>query len=248
MLETRQPIRITATAKLLASGARIDWHVHETDHLCLPLSGVLAVMTEVGSWVVAAPGRAAWIPAGTWHSHIAHRRTELRTLLLPGPTDPSMALPTVLVVDRLFRELVRTLVEDPPDDPDEYRHLATALRDRVKHRPVRPLLLPEPKDDRLVALGRLLDVDPADGRTLDELGAQVGSSARTLSRLCRAELGITFPLWRTQLRLSHSLVLLAEGRTVTSTAHACGWANTSTFIACFKDFFGVTPRVYQQAG
>src|SRR5690606_13719633 len=122
-------------------------------------------------------------------------------------------------VDQLFRELARALIEDPPDDPEEYQHLATALRDRVRRRPERPLLLPEPKDDRLVALGRLLDADPADARTLDELGAQVGSSARTLSRLCRTELGITFPVWRTRIRLSHSLVLLAEGRTVTSTAH-----------------------------
>lgn len=234
--------------KRLTSGTRIDWHLHDADQIVLPLSGVLAFMTDHGSWVVAAPGRAAWIPAGTWHSHLAHRHTDLRSLLLPGPTGPGWETPAVLVIDRLFREIVRTMAEEPPDDPEEQRRLAATLRDRLRHRPARSVHLPEPRDDRLVRLAHILDAEPGDGRTLDQLGAQVGSSARTLSRLCRTELGLTFPLWRTQIRLSHSLVLLAEGRTVTATAHACGWTNTSTFIACFKEFFGVTPRAYQHAG
>ncbi|MQA01668.1 MAG: helix-turn-helix domain-containing protein [Streptosporangiales bacterium] len=238
----------TATTRRLASGATIDWHVHESDQICLPLSGVLAFLTKVGSWVVAAPDRAAWIPAGVWHSHVAHRHTELRSVLLPGPTERDLQAPTVLVVDRLCRELVRTLVEEPPTDPVEYEHLTAALQHRIRHRQVRALHLPEPRDDRLVHLAQLLNAHPGETRTLEQLGSEIGASARTLSRLCRAELGLTFPSWRTQIRLSHSLVLLADGRTVTATASACGWASISTFIACFRDFFGVTPRAYQQAG
>lgn len=246
MPKTRHVPSWPSTSRLLATGAFVDWHEHDADHVVLPLSGVLAFRTPQGSWVVPAPGHAAWIPAGTPHSHLAHRRTELRTLLLPGRAGPPLDEPTVLVVDPLFRALVRTLADEPPDDEDEYLRLVDVLLDRVRHRPVRPLHLPEPSDDRLAAVARILDATPGDTRTLDELGAAVGASGRTLSRLCGSELGLSFPLWRTQVRLGHSLVLLAEGRTVAQAAHACGWASSSAFIAVFRDFFGVTPRTYQR--
>ncbi|GAA0657688.1 hypothetical protein GCM10009548_25500 [Streptomyces malaysiensis subsp. malaysiensis] len=38
-----------------------------------------------------------------------------------------------------------------------------------------------------------------------------GVGERTLTRLCAAELGMTFPQWRIQLRLHHALRLPAEG-------------------------------------
>ena len=52
-------------------------------------------------------------------------------------------------------------------------------------------------------------------RVVTELGRVVGASERTLSRLCRSELGMTFPQWRTQLRLHAALIRLAEGESVT---------------------------------
>ena len=101
--------------------------------------------------------------------------------------------------------------------------------------------LPTPRDSRLAAVCALLHEDPADGRTLSELGAQAGASERTLSRLFRAELHMTFPQWRTQLRLHHALILLAEDVPVTTVAHRCGWASASAFIDVFRRMFGHTP-------
>jgi AraC-like DNA-binding protein len=55
---------------------------------------------------------------------------------------------------------------------------------------------------------------------------------------------MTFPQWRTQLRLFHALKMLASGASVTVTAHACGWSSTSAFIDVFRRAFGVTPGAY----
>ena len=82
---------------------------------------------------------------------------------------------------------------------------------------------------------------PADNTSLAELGQATGASARTLSRLFRNELGMTFYEWRTQLRIYHALVLLADGHDTTYVAHACGWANPSSFIAAFASIIGTTP-------
>ena len=86
---------------------------------------------------------------------------------------------------------------------------------------------------------------PADNATLAELGKTIGASTRTLSRLFRNELGMTFYEWRTQLRIYHALVLLAEGHDTTRTAYACGWANPSSFIAAFTNIIGTTPGRYR---
>ncbi|MEV5575283.1 helix-turn-helix transcriptional regulator [Spirillospora sp. NPDC052269] len=91
----------------------------------------------------------------------------------------------------------------------------------------------------------MLHETPGDSATLAELGTRIGASTRTLSRLFRNEFGMTFYEWRTQLRVYHALVLLADGHDTTRTAHACGWANPSGFIAAFTDIIGTTPGRYR---
>jgi AraC-like DNA-binding protein len=86
--------------------------------------------------------------------------------------------------------------------------------------------------------------DPADARSLAALGADAGVSERTLTRLFRADLGMTFPQWRTQLRLYHALRMLADGSAVTTVAHACGWSSTSAFIDVFRRAYGHTPGAH----
>ncbi|UXI82690.1 helix-turn-helix transcriptional regulator, partial [Streptomyces vinaceusdrappus] len=83
--------------------------------------------------------------------------------------------------------------------------------------------------------------DPADNRSLNDLGRQIGASARTLSRRLRGDLGLTYPEWRTQIRLHHALILLADDTPVTTVAHHCGWSSASTFISVFRRTFGHTP-------
>jgi transcriptional regulator GlxA family with amidase domain len=107
------------------------------------------------------------------------------------------------------------------------------------------LQLPEPQDDRLQAVARMLYEQPGDNTPLAELGRTIGASARTLSRLFHDELGMTFYQWRTQLRVFHALVLLAGDHDTTYVAHACGWANPSSFIAAFTDIIGTTPGRYR---
>ena len=92
----------------------------------------------------------------------------------------------------------------------------------------------------------ILAEDPGSDRSLAELGRAVGVGERTLSRLFRAETGMTFPQWRAQLRLHHSLTLLASGLSVTATAITCGYSTPSAFTAAFHATFGTTPGTYRK--
>jgi AraC-like DNA-binding protein len=205
------------------------------------------VHTERGTSIVPA-NRAAWIPAGFTHYHRAHGHTDMRIEFLP----PSLARllpghPAVFMASDLAREILLTLTGPRNDRParDWDRAARARLRrvlvDELHEALEQPLQLPEPHDDRLQAIAQMLYQQPADNTSLAELGQTIGASARTLSRLFHNDLGMTFYEWRTQLRIYHALVLLAEGRDTTHVAHACGWANPSSFIAAFTNIIGTTP-------
>jgi AraC-like DNA-binding protein len=225
----------------------VDWHYHDTQQLVYPSTGVLASTAATGTWIVP-PQRAVWIPAGVVHSHQAHGPTHMRTLIFPATTGrdqgpPLPAGPAVVAVSPLLREIIVALTRDegPPYTARQRESMERVALDELRRVGQLPARLPALADDRLRAIAARLRANPAEPRTLAELGTEVGASERTLSRLFRQEAGMSFPQWRTQLRLQHALVLLAEGTPVTTTALACGWSNPSAFIEAFRRAFGATP-------
>ncbi|AVV47739.1 helix-turn-helix transcriptional regulator [Streptomyces sp. ID05-04B] len=235
-----EPIAPTRTQRLAPGGA-IEAHRHDDHQIVYAGRGVLVVTTDAGSWV--APGtRAIWVPAGVVHAHQAHGELELHLMGLPATDNPlGLDTPTVLAVGPLLRELIIAYTHASDDDSPERARLRAVLIDRLRVSPQEPLHLPTPATPLLRTLCDILRADPADCSTLAELGSRVGASDRTLSRLFRSDLGMTFPQWRTQLRLQRALVLLAEKEPVTVVAHRCGWSSASAFIDVFRRTFGHTP-------
>ncbi len=218
-------------------------------------SGVLAVHTERGTSIVPA-NRVAWTPAGFTHYHRSHGDTDMRIVFLaPALAGLIPDHPAVFLASDLAREVLLALTGPrnyDPAAPDDSRYsraarsrLLRVLIDELREAHEQPLHLPEPRDDRLQAITRMLHENPADNAALAELGKTIGASPRTLSRLFRNDLGMTFYEWRTQLRIYHALVLLADGHDTTQTAYACGWANPSSFIAAFSNIIGTTPGLYR---
>ncbi|MFI6365328.1 helix-turn-helix domain-containing protein [Nocardia sp. NPDC050630] len=220
-------------------------HSHPRGHLVYAARGVLSVHTERGTSIVPA-NRVAWTPAGFTHYHRAHSHTDMRVLFLPASLARlAPERPAVFMVSDLAREILLTLTGPREFDRAALARLRRVLVDELREAHEQPLQLPEPRDDRLQAIARLLYQQPADNSSLAELGQQIGASARTLSRLFHNELGMTFYQWRTQLRTYHALVLLADGHDTTHVAHACGWANPSGFITAFTNIIGTTPGRYR---
>ncbi|AXB41337.1 AraC family transcriptional regulator [Amycolatopsis albispora] len=242
MTEIRHLPGAPTRVQSLAAGAGISAHRHDEHQIVYAARGVLAITTDRGSWVAPAT-RAIWVPAGTVHAHHAHGELELHLVGLPD-NPLGLTAPSVLDVGPLLRELILAYTRPPREDTPERRRLRAVLLDQLRASPQQPVHLPSPTDPRLREVCALLRADPADNRTLATLGTQVGASERTLTRLFKADLGMTFPQWRTQLRLYHALVLLAEHTPVTTVAHACGWSSTSAFIDVFRRAFGHTPGTH----
>ncbi|HEY2058434.1 MAG TPA: helix-turn-helix transcriptional regulator [Amycolatopsis sp.] len=233
----------------LAATASVTAHWHDGHQVVYASSGVLAVHTADSRWITPAH-RALWIPAGTVHSHRAYGVTRLHLFGIPKAASPlKLADPTALTVTPLLRELLiaYTTLGDERETPAG-RRMRGVLFDQLSTAPERPVRVPAAQDPRLAEVCRLLEEDPSDSRGLDALGREVGASGRTLTRLFRHDTGMTFPQWRTQLRLYHALRLLAEGRSVTSVAQQCGFATTSAFIDVFRRSLGHTPGSYLHNG
>ncbi|MFJ9692714.1 AraC family transcriptional regulator [Kitasatospora sp. NPDC101183] len=264
MPNRRQPHpSATVTSYLFPSGGRHLWPsgetsnevAHDRGHLVYAAKGVLSIASVHGNSIVPA-NRVSWTPAGVEHTHRAHGATDIRIVFLA----PSLARllpdrPAVFLASGLAREVLLALTGPRNYRPGGERYskgarsrLLRVLVEELREPNEQPLHLPEPKDDRLRSVARQLRETPGDNSTLENLGREAGASTRTLSRLFREELGMTFYEWRTQLRVHHALVLLAEGHDTTHIAHACGWANPSGFIAAFTYLVGTTPGRYRAGG
>ena len=105
-----------------------------------------------------------------------------------------------------------------------------------------------PSDRRLRPIAAELLKNPACGLSIEEWGGRVGASGRTLARLFIAETGLSFTRWRTQCRLLLARARLAEGESVTTVAHAMGYASDSAFIAMHRRVYGESPaRLWRQS-
>ncbi|WP_134084887.1 AraC family transcriptional regulator [Mycobacteroides salmoniphilum] len=225
-------------------GQRITRHWHEVHQIVYPASGVIAVTTDDGTWI-APPNRALWIPAGAGHEHRFYGLTEFHSVAFdPEKYVVALTTPTVIAVSALLRELIMTC-SVPSDLPeDEVTRLHVVLIDQLRRSPEQALKLPTPRDQRLADACALVEDDLTQVWTVTELGRRVGASERTLTRLFRTDMGMTYPQWRTQIRLHHALRLLAEDRPVTYVAHQCGWATPSAFIDVYRRTLGQTPGTY----
>ncbi|MEU1268756.1 helix-turn-helix transcriptional regulator [Streptomyces sp. NPDC005799] len=244
MSNIRHSPKAPTRVRTLAAGERIDAHHHDEHQIVYAGSGVVTVTTDAGTWF--APGtRALWIPAHTVHAHRARGHLDLHLVGLPAHDNPlGLDAPTALAVSPLLRELILAYTHEPDDHTPERHRLLAVLRDQLRVSPQQPMRLPTPTDPRLTAVCALVHANPADPRTLASLGAATGTGERTLSRLFRTELGMTFPQWRTQSRLYHALRLLADDTPVTTVAHHCGWSSTSAFIDVFRRHLGYTPGTH----
>ncbi|MGW5689708.1 AraC family transcriptional regulator [Streptomyces asiaticus] len=227
----------------LSSGQWIAPHSHPQHQLAWTPRGVLGVAVDATYWVLP-PTRALWLPAGVVHRTGATREAVLRSLYFePDRCSLDWPEPTPVGVDGLLAHLVHYLYRQDLADDVRLRAEAVVL-DLLCPLPTMPIDVPHPADERVCAVADALLADPADPRSLEAHARAVGVSRRTLTRLSVRDTGMSFERWRTHVRLRAALPLLAEGRTVSRTAHTVGYATPSAFLAAFRRTVGTSPRRY----
>ncbi len=240
------PQAVIALALDEPDGHRIPLHWHSRAQLLYASEGVMTVTTDSGVWVLP-PLRAMWIPAFTEHRIRATGHLSMRTLYIkPAAARGFPPSCRIVSVSPLLRELIvysATLQRfyEPGSHAERVMRL---VLDLIRFSDPVPLDLPIPRDARLRRIFDELSAHPAGGRTLEQWGRQVGATGRTLSRLFRAETGMSFHQWRQQLRLLEALRLLGGREPITNVALDVGYSSLSAFVSVFRKALGVTPGRY----
>ena len=244
-----RPLR--AKEHFLKADTFVELHTHPWPQLTFSTRGVIRLSTEDGSYIVP-PSRALWVPANMPHSITLIEDAELRTVYVHAWMAPAWERCEVLEISPLLRALMLALDTtpdgQPPADPhaaQRERWIAPLLIDELERATQIRIDVPLPADKRLRQLCEGLLRAPDSRATLAERAEAIGASERTVARLFRDQLGMSWQQWRQQAVLAHALPLLARGMPVSQVAAASGYATDSAFCAMFKAATGQSPTSFQ---
>ncbi len=244
----QRPVRVRARS--MPADTHFEPHRHAWSQLAYCATGIVQVTAATPDEVtyIVPPSRAVWIAPGALHAIHVLEAAEFRTLYIDASATPAgWDGCRMLVVTPLMRELVQAL--DTPLAAEREALLASLVLDELTHADVQALGVPLPHpqngDKRLRALCEAVLRAPSERATLGEWSADIGASERTVARLFRDELGLSYQQWRQQAILAHALPLLARGTPVSQVAAASGYASDSAFSAMFKSAMGQPPSHFQ---
>ncbi len=259
-----RPIRLRARS--LPADTHVEPHCHAWAQLAYCATGMVQVVVRAQAQsseqtriqppakiseeitYIVPPSRAVWIAPGALHAIHVLESAELRTLYMDASITPSgWTGCRVIVVSPLLRELVQAL--DQPNAPLREQSISQLVVDEITHAHTQalgvPLPHPQTGDKRLRALCEAVMQSPAERATLAEWATDIGASERTVARLFRDELGMSYQQWRQQAILAHALPMLASGKPVSTVAAASGYGSDSAFSAMFKAAMGQPPSQFQ---
>ncbi|WP_109478653.1 helix-turn-helix transcriptional regulator [Paraburkholderia sp. C35] len=239
------PIRVRS--RPMPAGVRIARHTHAWAQVAYASRGVLRVGTFGTTWMVP-PSRAIWVPPYVLHEVTIVEEAFLRTLYVNETVvPPGLDACRVVEVAGLLREVIASL-DMPGLPPDRERLLGSLALDEITRSQPLPLSVPMPTEKRLRSLCEAVLADPANADSLERWASTVGASTRTIARLFRQELGVSFSQWRQQAVLARAIPLLSQGKPLSHVARELGYQSQSAFSAMFRRAFGESPRAFMVRG
>lgn len=226
---------------------RVPMHIHGSAQLVYATSGLMEIGAGAGVWLIP-PQFAIWIPARTPHRIRMAGSVSMRTLYVRR--ELARALPadcTVIHVTNLMRELILEAIRigNLSLKSSAHRALWELLLGQLKGATVIPTSITLPTDKRALAVAQGVVDDQA--LPLRGLCARAGVSVRTLERIFRNDIGISFETWRRQVRLMKGIELLVGGASVKEAAFAVGYRQPSAFVEMFRQTLGTTPKAWTAA-
>jgi AraC-like DNA-binding protein len=222
------------------NGEEVASHCHAEDQLIYAASGVMRVSSEGGSWVIPG-GHALWMPAGVSHAIRMEGVVCMRTLLLEARIERCQ----VIVVSGLLHELI--LAASRMLDLRDGEHVRALIQLELATARRIDAFVPLPHQARLRTWCERFLLDPAQDLTLEQCGAQLNMSARSVARLFQREVGMSYGEWRARARVMLSQQSLADGQPILNVALEHGYQSASAFAAMFKRILGYAPSDWQNS-
>jgi AraC-like DNA-binding protein len=243
---------IHLVARDYRKGVRLGTHMHREAQLVYAAKGTMQVTTPKGRWLVP-PDRAVWVPARLEHSIDVLADIQMRTLyfdlkwLAQEHRSGSLEAEFVVRVSRLLHESILALF-DGRDEPDR-TDLLIRLAMLELHQAEDPTtFIPLPHEARCRRAADIVLADPTETHDIADLARDVGTSARTLSRLFSAETQLSFKSWCQRARIASAIERLSmrPGLSVKQLAADLGYASFPAFSHAFRQVTGKTPTEFAE--
>src|SRR3569832_12300 len=233
-------------------GHRIEPHHHRESQLVYAARGTMQVTTPKGRWLLP-PDRAVWVPAGLPHAIDVLADIDLRTLyfdlawLARAQQDSDLSQEFVVRVSRLLHETILALF-DGRNDSDRTALLIRLTMLELHQAEDSATFIQLPRDPRCRRAASLVLDAPTAPHEIETLARQVGTSARTLSRLFTSETQLSFKSWCQRARIAAAIERLSTNTNVSikQVASELGYASLPAFSHAFRQVTGRTPTEFVQ--
>jgi AraC-like DNA-binding protein len=230
----------------------IPTHSHQKAQLLYTEGGIVNVAVEGKTYFLPAR-HYLWIPAGVMHSiHPNSVQVTMRNLYFPIEEDDAAFYKQLAVypANELVYQFILFSKKYQGDvlisDTINFQILKALKLLLAKVNPIDlPLSLPVVNDKRLLQVTNYLANNVQLKFNFKNLAQQFGFSERTLSRLFKVELNMSFIQYLTILRMLKALKLLLDDKLpVNEVAIMVGYNSLPTFSNTFKQLVGMRPSEY----
>ncbi|MEC6796874.1 helix-turn-helix transcriptional regulator [Photobacterium sp. S4TG1] len=227
--------------------AEMPFHQHYKGQLVMPLTGFAKCHIDDAVWMVPSHC-AVWIPSQVPHSNHISVDADVCMLFVDQDVIGMPNKACTLSITPLLRELIIRLAQEQQNYAKEgtVARLVEVLVDELIVMPTEQFDFPIPSEPRLHQIAQCLLASPGDRKTVGEWAIQFAMSERTLARLVKHEIGLTFGRWRGQLHIVVALQKLSMGESVQRVAEDLGYESVSAFILFFKKTLGRPPKKYMK--
>jgi AraC-like DNA-binding protein/quercetin dioxygenase-like cupin family protein len=233
-------------------GTRLDTHMHREAQLVYAARGTMQVSTPKGRWLVP-PDRAVWVPARSEHAIDVLADIDMRTLyfdlawLKREDRSASLNAEFVVRVSPLLHQAILALF-DGRNDPDRTALLIKLVMLELHQAEDSATFIPLPREPRCRRAADIVLDDPTGAHEIEALAREVGTSARTLSRLFTSETQLSFKSWCQRARIAAAIEKLSvdANLSVKQLAADLGYASVPAFSHAFRQVTGKTPTEFAE--
>jgi AraC-like DNA-binding protein len=250
----RSPTGVHLVARDYPKGMRIDPHLHREAQLIYAAKGTMQVTTPEGRWLVP-PDRAVWVPAGLEHTIDLLADIEMRTLyfdlswLKREKRYEGLTREFVVRVSPLLNQAILALF-DARNTEERTELLVRLVMLELHQAEDSATFVPLPHEPRCRRAAMIVLDDPTGLHDIDTLAREVGTSARTLSRLFSTQTQLSFKSWCQRARIAAAIQRLSTDASVSvkQLATQLGYASVPAFSAAFRQVTGRTPTEFAGKG
>lgn len=216
-------------------------HEHKKGQLLYAPQGCMTFALD-NSICTLPPTKAVWIPPHTSHRAVMTNVVAYRSLYFDCSKYSCPDDIVMVEVNDLLKALIDKMALWEWDIEETKTRATSALFWEEFYQAKQfEFSLPLPSDRRLTGFRKAMTKSGFIAPELNQLSQTVGASSKTITRLFKAETGMSYQDWRQQWRLLKAIELLCEERQVSDVAHCLEFSSDSAFIAFFKKQTGQTP-------